>query len=461
MKRFLLLLFAVFLYMTAFAQLEVKEGSFHKVEGFVNINLDKMTDDNEQPYAVLKIKTENIGSKERRELNFGGDARTFFEVEYKDGEVWLYISYYASYIKISHEELSSTEFYFPFDMEPKKGYELTLVNKANAVVSGWAALTVTTKPENGAKVLLNGRDVNAITPYTNNMIPSGKYDITVAKNKFVTTTTTIEIHDGEYKDVEIEMPYMDVQFALDSEGQTFSKGAINGVFSVAADKKVVFSKGNLQYQASTKIWRFAEYQWDIVGEANKNISSNYRGWIDLFGWGTGDNPTCNFSDGHDYVSFNEWGNNIISDGDNNKWRTLTKDEWTYVFDKRYTSSGIRYVKAIVNKMNGVILLPDNWDASNYKLNYTNNNRESFFSNHISLSDWMSIFENNGAVFLPAAGSRGGSIYNNGGCNYWSSTYDKGIDYDAYGIHIYNDFIIKDSWDSRSYGYSVRLVTDIE
>ena len=129
-KRFFFFLFLLFLGSPIFAQLEVKPDSFKEVPGFVNINTEKMYDDNDKPYAVLKIKTENIGSKERRELSFKGDAQTYFEVEYQDGEVWLYISYYASYIKISHEEYSSTEFYFPFDMKPKCGYELTLVNKA-------------------------------------------------------------------------------------------------------------------------------------------------------------------------------------------------------------------------------------------------------------------------------------------------------------------------------------------
>ncbi len=128
-RKFIPLLFLVLLCKFAYAQLEVKKGSFKEVPGFVNINTDKMYDDNDKPYAVLKIKTENIDGKQRRELNFGGDAQTFFEVEYKDGEVWLYISYYASYIKISHDDLSSVEFYFPFDMQPKKGYEMTLVNK--------------------------------------------------------------------------------------------------------------------------------------------------------------------------------------------------------------------------------------------------------------------------------------------------------------------------------------------
>lgn len=131
MKKYIFLFFPLILSLPLIAQLEIKEGSFKEVPGFVNINTDKMYDDNDRPYAVLKIKTENLNSKQRRELNFGGDAQTFFEVEYQDGEVWLYISYYASFIKISHDDFSSTEFYFPFDMKPKCGYELTLINKFN------------------------------------------------------------------------------------------------------------------------------------------------------------------------------------------------------------------------------------------------------------------------------------------------------------------------------------------
>lgn len=131
MRKIVLLIFTSLLSLTAFAQLEIKPNSFKEVHGFVNINRDKMYDDNDKPYAVLKIRTEKITDKQRRELLFQGDARTFFEVEYQTGEVWLYISYYASYIKISHPDMSSVEFYFPFDMKPKHGYELTLVSKWN------------------------------------------------------------------------------------------------------------------------------------------------------------------------------------------------------------------------------------------------------------------------------------------------------------------------------------------
>lgn len=82
-------------------------------------------------------------------------------------------------------------------------------------------------------------------------------------------------------------------------GIDISEGALPGLFSVSANKQVYFSKGNLQYQASTGTWRFAEHQWDYVGDAsngtvyeggakcnNSLIASNYTGWIDLFGWGT-------------------------------------------------------------------------------------------------------------------------------------------------------------------------------
>lgn len=74
---FILVLIASF---PVVAQLEVIPGSFKEVVGFVNINVDKMYDDNDKPYAVLKVRTENINDKQRRELKYGGDAQTFFEI---------------------------------------------------------------------------------------------------------------------------------------------------------------------------------------------------------------------------------------------------------------------------------------------------------------------------------------------------------------------------------------------
>ena len=247
-------------------------------------------------------------------------------------------------------------------------------------------------------------------------------------------------------------------FTTNSEQPQAPTGAINGLFSVSATQQVYFSQGNLQYKASTNTWLFADNQWNYVGEENSNISSSYSGWIDLFGWGTGNNPTNSSTNNGDYGTFNDWGNNAINNGGNtaNVWRTLTHNEWMYVFNTRSTSSGIRYAKAKVNGVNGVILLPDNWNSSNYSLSNFNSSEASFNSNTVTLSDWNTKFEVNGAVFLPAAGKRYGTDVNNVGSNgyYWSAT-DKNSDY-ACSVSINNGNLVG-LWIERRDGLSVRLV----
>lgn len=237
----------------------------------------------------------------------------------------------------------------------------------------------------------------------------------------------------------------------------------DGSFSINDHSSVFFSQGNLQYQASTNTWQFAEHQWDCIGNDNSNISSSYSGWIDLFGWGTGNDPTNSSTYNYDYDTFNDWGNNAIINGGStsNAWRTLTSDEWVYVLNTRNTSSGIRYAKATVNRVNGVILLPDNWSSSNYSLSNTNNGNASFSSNGISQSDWTNRLEANGAVFLPAAGKRYGTdVYYDGSCGYyWSASY-KGSN-GAYYVYFYDDYLNADNGYSRVNGHSVRLVCSAE
>ncbi|MBO7459595.1 MAG: PEGA domain-containing protein, partial [Bacteroidales bacterium] len=207
------------------AQLQVKEGSFKKVEGFVNINTEKMFDDNDRPYAVLKIKTENINDKQRRELGFGGDAQTFFETEYKDGEVWLYISYYATFLKISHPDLSSTEFWFPYDMEPKRGYELTLVNKpavdeelvnrierletlttaAAANPDDFGYIVVKTGSLEGATVYIDGKEMEMKTPFVSDPIKKGPHRIKVVKDGYEDYQDIVAVDSKGMKTVNVDL----------------------------------------------------------------------------------------------------------------------------------------------------------------------------------------------------------------------------------------------------------------
>ena len=206
MKQLHFLLVALVLSTTMSAQITVKPGSFREVEGFINNSRDKQSDDNDVPYSVLKIKTENINDKQRHELFFEGDAATGIECEYKTGEVWVYLTHMATYIKISHPDLSSTEFHFPFDMKPQYGYEITLVNNAVQICRGWGSLVVKTKPEVGAEITINGIKLKHKTPYENEMIPAGIYEVTVSEDG-VSNTVSVRVNEQEAKMVEIKAPY--------------------------------------------------------------------------------------------------------------------------------------------------------------------------------------------------------------------------------------------------------------
>lgn len=253
----------------------------------------------------------------------------------------------------------------------------------------------------------------------------------------------------------------------DNNTPNATNGALPGKFSVSATTQIQFSQGNLQYQASTKTWRFAEQQYYYVGSENEKISDSNAGWIDLFGWGTGNNPTLvgSYSDYDDYSTFTDWGVNKISNGGNkaNQWRTLTNDEWEYLLNERANASS-KKGHATVAGVHGYILLPDSW-ALPSELSFSGL-PDNFGTNVYTTSDWFKM-EKAGAVFLSAAGYRYGtgmySLYFVGyQGSYWSATPFK--KYDTYDdkYHAYDFFFDKDGgWMDphgyRYYGRSVRLV----
>ena len=232
-------------------------------------------------------------------------------------------------------------------------------------------------------------------------------------------------------------------------------------FSVSATKTVTFSSGNLQYHPANNEWRFAPSQLDYIGNDNANISATYKGWIDLFGWGTGNNPANNSTNNEDYPTFVDWGVNKIGNDAPNTWRTLTKEEWLYIIDKRDNAEELIGV-AQVNGVNGVILLPDGWTCPSgvtFKSGFHNDYGTEYYAEYqtFSASDWSKL-EASGAVFFPAAGRRDGfnvfSVRDYG--RYWSATeYDS--DY-AYYLYFFSYEASLDDYN-RYIGESVRLVRD--
>lgn len=263
------------------------------------------------------------------------------------------------------------------------------------------------------------------------------------------------------------------------EDKVFPQGAVKGEFSVSDNKKVYFSKGNLQYQHSNsnQRWQFALYAWQVIGAANANIAADYDGWIDLFGWGTGDEPTKSSQDNADYADFHEWGDHPILNGGNmeKKWRTLDGDEWGYLFHRKNDAA---WGAATVNDVAGIIILPDawqqpadvpvfkssignddglKWSSSNYFLNENNLN---YRLNVYTDEEWLAM-EANGAVFLPATGFRKGLSVEgvkNSGC-YWSS---KPISQNsAYRCGFGTKRVSPESQEEKYNGCAVRLVQDVK
>lgn len=239
----------------------------------------------------------------------------------------------------------------------------------------------------------------------------------------------------------------EISFTTEIES-TWPNGTLPGLFSVDPIQKVQFSQGVLQYRATTNTWRFAETQYEFIGQENLNISSNYDGYIDLFGWGTSgyshgavcyqpwsitDVPNLYYAYG--YMNYNlydltgkaDWGYNAIINGGNqeNYWRTLSSSEWQYLLFDRETPSGIRFAKVSIGEISqaGLILLPDDWDESIFYLIYPNE-IDPFSLNALTLEQ-LNYLEANGAVFLLYAGLRHGDLvgqfyYYDNYCCYWTS-----------------------------------------
>jgi hypothetical protein len=276
-------------------------------------------------------------------------------------------------------------------------------------------------------------------------------------------------------------------------------GALVGKFSVSDTKKVYFSKGNLQYTKSTGIWSFMDHQYSTVETTSQAIGTDYASQdvVSLFGWGTSgwnngntyyqpyNTSKISSSYGYGYGPKNEttytydltgtyanadWGlYNAISNGGNTAgtWRTLTKDEWTYLLTTRTASTvngtaDARYAKAyLFGTTHGVIIFPDIYThpagvTAPTGINATNST--SWNGNQYNATDWAKM-EAAGCVFLPAAGRRDGTnIFNvNAYVRYWTSTYNsKSL---AHNVGIADNSMNPADYNQKDFGFSVRLVRD--
>ena len=238
-------------------------------------------------------------------------------------------------------------------------------------------------------------------------------------------------------------------------------GALSGVFSVSPTRKVRFSRGNLQYETTTGVWRFATNQYDTVGGDVK------KQYVDLFGYGTSGwagsgatayQPTSTSTNELDYktnyagatlssltgyMEQRDWGvHNPILNGGNQAglWRLLTYNEYDYIFGSRW----VPYGYAIVNGVYGVVLFPDNWDDANNPNDYKIHPAFKYDRNWkqyctLTESDLKAVLEEYGNDTLRAA-RLSGKFYIGYDPNYGNDGTRDFIEYEydpQTGVRIYN------------------------
>ncbi len=337
---------------------------------------------------------------------------------------------------------------FPLEKITVTAGSAYLSGQGNAMISGY--------PSDFIEMISSSanHDVSLVFTSTNTpIISSGDrntYVFYIVVPEFAVDNVTITLYSqgGNVSFVKqgVSLPHNKIaQVSLTVEQWTVEpiEGSLPGVFSISDTRQVCFSKGNLQYQASTNTWRFAANQWYFVGgmdysvypisdpeyvgtmypNMNDNISSTYSGWIDLFGWGTsgwsgsrqpwdyegnesGYRPSYNGS----YLEADWAWHNAISNGGNavHVWRTLTSGEWYYLINYRRDAS-LKIASGRVNWIGGLIILPDNWtlpEGCIFMPGFATNNGNDSDWTHNNYNDqqWRKM-EKAGAVFLPAAGIR--------------------------------------------------------
>lgn len=284
-------------------------------------------------------------------------------------------------------------------------------------------------------------------------------------------------------------------------------------FSVSAEKKVIFSPGNLVYDNGN--WRFHANQYDRCFTEDGDVSSHYTstGTFDLFGWGTSgwrntsteeggsgvtswinyqpwSTATADLSETYPYNVYGygpdynrtpnsltgtyakgDWGvYNQIGDYPAGTWRTPTyltggEGEWDYLIFYR-DGHDTKWNQGTVENVQGLIILPDNFvdpetnEGSKGTSFYTAFNK-GFANNKYRGSNWEAM-ESAGAVFLPGEGIRESTSVSGIGTKgdygyYWSSS---ASDNGKANRLVFRSSTCGKGSKPHHEGYSVRLVRDL-
>jgi hypothetical protein len=425
-----------------------------------------------------------------------------------------------------------------FDLLNQGDYEVTLSNVPTLATVNFANPTaetaiVATEGQTNGNITLYGEEGNTairwaiLLPGTNLSTGHGDLNITYSGN---VNLAELAYNDYVNSGISINNPLPlpdapDAEYAVKTSGDELTQ------FSVSANKKVYFSRGNLKADFTSggyaEGWSFHDTQFGEVAGPTQNLDNpndkyyylhfqsgtntnnpaapngiifiNHQDYGDRFTWGYFSSITLATTE---YVHSEEdlsktaavakdWGCVFTENSpEGGNWRTLSANEWIYLFngpstvrgDKRFLRVRIKNfnVNPIDDRYNeeywGVFVFPDQYQASNLTGTYTFNSDTSTEIDY-SNADVAQML-NDGAVFLPCVGYRYDDRYYDYVCYslgykigagigyYWSSThidgttnYAKALKFVVRGYAPNSTTGISIEDLPRNYGYCVRLVWD--
>ena len=283
MKRLLLILLT-FMSLNVFAQIQVKEGSFKKIEGYLFLDKHDHTDMNDAPMAVIKISTEYISAEQRRKFTFeGGNLITYVDGPYfEPSEMLLYISAQAATsLVIKHDDYGKTEFVFPYDLCDFCGYEMVIQYVPMAPAEPAKAkqkyhLIVTAEQDN-ALIYIDDKEPE-IKEASQLFEEGSTHTWRIECNMYHTESGTVTINEKTIinKDLRPNFGYINVTTSPESGAKVFVDGEYLGLSPIKTDK---LKSGSHTVRVMKDMYKMKEQSFVVndgqTTNATLNMAANF------------------------------------------------------------------------------------------------------------------------------------------------------------------------------------------
>ena len=283
MKKVLLFIFAL-ISINLFSQIQVKENSFRKIDGYVMLDKTERLDDNDNPMALIKISTENISLEQRAKFYFKGNLETYFDKHLQeDGQLYLYVSAVAPFVEIIHPEYGKTEYTFPFDLCDFCGYEMVVqyvplvVNAASEPVQKKKYHLIVKADQSDATIYIDDNPLDIgeasllVTEGTN-------HTWKIECNLYHTETGSVTVNERTVvnKTLRPAFGYINISSSPEQGAKVFVDGEYIGLSPIKTDK---LKSGTHTVRVMKDMYKMKEQSFTVTDgqttNATLNMSANF------------------------------------------------------------------------------------------------------------------------------------------------------------------------------------------